>query len=101
MGISARHTPLPLRVERGHDRTLYASHGNVRIAKVIGSSATGEIGRIMQERADFMVCACNSHDDLVAALRDLLDVMPSPRSRRVTEKWEAARAALAKAEGRS
>jgi hypothetical protein len=35
--------------------------------------------------------------DLLAALEELLDTMPAPRSRKVTHKWDAARAAISKA----
>lgn len=35
--------------------------------------------------------------NLLGTLTDLVEAMPAPRSRKVTEKWDAARAAIAKA----
>jgi hypothetical protein len=54
-----------------------------------------------KDRAKWAAVERAANEPLIAALQNLLDTMPAPRSRRVTAAWDAANAALARARGKS
>jgi hypothetical protein len=92
------HTPTPWYTEL--DRSIRADDGDGHVALLAGSDfnvATEEAN------AAFIVRACNAHDALVAALRELIDdadnsgVTAHFKGRGFDESIEKARAALAKA----
>jgi hypothetical protein len=88
-----KHTPTPWKArredppERAHDGAFVARH---RIIETVPSGIPGTIHRTVatvseggglphqvaraEEDTAFIVCACNAYDDLVGALRDLLEL---------------------------
>ena len=66
-----KHIALPLRVEQHH---IQDGHGGIVISKIYQNSNTGATLPLCEipwneEFAEFIVQACNSHEELVEALR--------------------------------
>lgn len=98
--MTTNHTPTPWEI-REHN------YGNVRGAHglfMVGNNAPiadGIYGRNISEadaNADFIVKACNAHDDLVAVLEKITDEMTRLNTV-MKETWEEAQSLLAKARG--
>lgn len=112
-----KHSPLPWRVGKadGQELSIDAPTGDPTLgyakwdglAAVYGCDADPESGRlVMRANAEFIVRACNSHDELLAALKGLHDdIAEYARINNLggfDNHWmKAARAAIAKAEGHS
>lgn len=93
--MNTKHTPLPWAVS---GRTIIA--GNGRSVCNNGNSSTGQEA----ENLDYIVRACNAHDDLVAALAALLNLsdyetITGRQDSDGAEFRTSARTALAKAKG--
>lgn len=111
---NAVHTPTPWFAKRSGWSTVYIE-ARIRpgILQEVAACGPTEAGMEQQDaNAAFIVRACNAHDQLVAALKAVTDVLdafgnlpdglmhPSPwNQHKVEEKVAAARAALAAAEG--
>jgi len=87
--MEAKHTPTPWHVGGRDGRIFYAADGYaVSDATVFHGRHEGE----HTANAEFIVRACNAHDDLVKALQGVIRVAD-----RSTAEFDAARDALAKA----
>ena len=99
------HTPGPWQVA-GHGTTVDHTHERSRRPPVARCGLTHGLGPAGDEdraNAEFIVRACNSHDELLAALRELTRAWDStqfPVSDRMDAALKDADAAIAKAEGR-
>lgn len=108
--IRTEHSPLPWQMKRAalpvdgeYDFAIYDEPHGV-IAEVFGRSGTSVFPPAVANAA-FIVRACNSHAELLAALKALLhEVSESGNAYARDFGWpratDAARAAIAKAEGR-
>jgi len=105
------HTPGPWRIKYGSPTVVVPGndthHRRAAIAQCALSHGIGEAGIQDAANAEFIVRACNAHDDLLGALDDLLgQVMQAKEgfgiyanSESMDESVNAARAAIAKAKG--
>lgn len=64
--------------------------------QVLADHISGPNIEVARGNAAFIVRACNAHDELVAALRDLIYALPSSDGKDWAPQFNAARAALAK-----
>lgn len=97
------HDPLPWTVDEiGGDRAnLYVLNAcDLVVAKVVGWPEA-DMTRQPKETAEFIVRACNSHDELVAACKALVEWATDFEAddERTTSVLNRAVAAIAKAEG--
>lgn len=95
------HSPLPWRLNDPRNLTtlVYAADGRTAICKMAGGSIEAD--------ADFLLRACNSHDALLAALKECRTLTacvevtgPSIHVNTLVNIFHCADAAIAKAEGR-
>jgi len=98
MEKNAQHTPTPWHTGEGKaERIIYAADG---FAVADATVFHGLHVESPTANAAFIVRACNAHDELVAALKGLLDDMRDIRGidpeEYKPESFAAARAALAK-----
>lgn len=96
-----KHTKLPWTIEYDHKgRAAAIGSDNILIAALSGRDPKGN--------AEFIVRACNSHEDLLEACREVQRALTSP-SRKLLDSTrqemepllQAVNAAIAKAEGRA
>ena len=66
----AAHTPGPWKVRVNSGR--YGPTGSM--GQIHNGDASKPIGNVVLADAEFIVRACNAHDDLLAALRDTLTI---------------------------
>ena len=99
---AGKHTPGPWEAERGttHSGTIATLYGDGEWWEIWSKNAGG----LAEANARFIVQACNSHDELVEALAELVRLKDDDSgwgsTLTVREKaWDAARSALAKAQG--
>lgn len=96
---NAKHTPIPWRIER-QSNGLYAVCAD--LAKRHGGSTPFSLATdIRVANAEFIVRACNSHADLLEALQRLEVASPGDLEDPESPAWVFARAAIAKAGGKS
>ena len=83
MTQQAQHTPGPWRYTDGGiiDNAPPRGHAGVEIADVLGADTHDRRGPVLKQEARanaaFIVRACNSHDDLLAACKFALDSIAS------------------------
>ena len=105
---ASKHTPGPWRVDDPRGGSVYVTTSAMHIARMESDNA-----RTDSDNAKFIVRACNAHDALLAALRDLVAVQFNDQRYIEAEMLDgeshnecmnrladAARAELSKAEGR-
>jgi len=94
---NAKHTPIPWRIER-QSNGLHAVCAD--LAKRHGGSTPFSLATdIRVANAEFIVRACNSHADLLEALRRLEAAGPCELDDPESPTWVFAREQIAKAEG--
>lgn len=90
-------TPRPWTITKEKFRTFDNEvHSNISIHTMIGEERIALLGQNKEANAELIVRAVNAHDELVEALKKILD----PETM-IEEKIIFAKQALAKAEGRS
>lgn len=112
--MSTKHTPTPWKVKGGlhiekppsgpqHDRDPEQP-----VALVYTKELTSDALKTAKANADFIVSACNSHDDLLAMCKELKDIIgciPDDtgglRIERLTRSFGEAVELIAKAEGKA
>lgn len=91
-----------------HTATLFATDncgGRIEIVNeetlfTVATISKFADGKLAEADAEFIVRACNAHDDLVNALNGLVDCISETRGQNATAALNAARAALAKADAK-
>ena len=112
MPTQAQHTPGPWKYQRTHPQSgdawfvLTDARGYGPIMEVGGHDVNGQVAEakymitepdIIEANAEFICRACNSHDGLVAALKDMLSIADSTHGAQA--RTEKARAILKAATG--
>lgn len=96
--MEVKHTPLPWKAEEGAARGAWIMGAD----ECWSALACGDDDRTAIANTGFIVRACNSHYDLLVALKDCRNAMYADNP---ADGWaeiiSAADAAIAKAEGRS
>jgi hypothetical protein len=95
----SRHTPGPWRVNSGHGELWIESVKHGRVICAFEKHRTGQYTEQDGANAEFIVRACNAHDELLAACEALISQYDAPGGPALTEQVEAVRAAIAKARG--
>lgn len=106
----AKHTPTPWRVRDNGKAYFFdiVSETDEEVVRQFEEPCSGEGGIPLRADAEFIVRACNCHDDLLAALRRQLanierwldsGVVATPKESKSI--YEQMKAAVAKAEGRA
>ena len=90
----SKHTPTPWTVAK-HERGLVRAQG--RTIVVVRETGNQDI----DANAEFIVRACNAHEDLLAALKEIERSLANHPTFAWHNIVEIARAAIAKAEGES
>jgi hypothetical protein len=102
--MGAQHTNIPWRTHpHAHAHVISVSSGR-SVANCGGYTSNIKGEKAYEENeanADFVILACNAHYELLAALRDLLSIAEMEGVVGDNTTLPAARAAIAKAEGRS
>lgn len=95
-----KHTPLPWYVDRKRVRHASDARRTPAVAECFMTHGLGAAGEEDAANAAFIVRACNSHHDLLAALKAVHEHCPCDKdiNPRWNAAWDAMEAAIAKAE---
>lgn len=100
MASETKHTPGPWTVYEAHDRSLFISRGpaatDVRIAKILNSTAVGPVRVRMEADARLIAVAPKMLDEL----KDLVSLIAAEYPKQQHVWLEGARDIIAKAEGK-
>lgn len=92
--MNTSHTATPYRIDAHLHRAIVDTYGN-KVAEV--ATQRNLVTGTTQGNAEFIVRACNAHDDLVKALQDIVDDCADASPPSYGAVRQAAKAALAKA----
>ena len=95
-----QHTKTPWESHNGEITTRQENGRSYRRIAAVQDYGLGSLPEVDEANAEFIVRACNSHGDLLAALKQLRSINPMSDYNELRDARTVADEAIAKAEGR-